>query len=295
VWRASDGVIEGRDLGSARYLLSRIAQAVLIATFVAGLLSLVSICGNALRDPRYLDGWLLAGGMSLQLGFHIAIKTNRLSPKSFMRWRKIHIFIGYLLIAVFLSHSDFSLPDTAFEWALWAGVMLVMLSGIFGGYLNWSSEAKGLIDARVGADRIRIRLSEIARDAHDLVATLDPPAQIGLPLPPYNAWIADLYTNHLREFFAGPRHVWPHLIGSQKPLKFLTNEIENLSRFVDGESQEKLSAIQDLVIEKDRLDAARVHFALSKAWLFVHVPATYALIVLVLLHIVVVYSFSSGA
>src|SRR4030095_2743056 len=70
---------------------------------------------NGPRDPRYLDAWLLAGGMSLQLAFHIAIKTARLSPKSAARWRKIHIFVGYLLIAAFISHSDFSLPDTGFE------------------------------------------------------------------------------------------------------------------------------------------------------------------------------------
>ena len=53
--------------------------------------------------------------------------------------------------------------------------------------------------------------------------------------------------------------------------------------------------IADAVIEKDRLDFARVNLALAKGWLFVHVPVTYALIVLTLLHILVVYGFSSRA
>ena len=48
------------------------------------------------------------------------------------------------------------------------------------------------------------------------------------------------------------------------------------------------------MIEKDRLDFARVYLGLSKGWLFVHVPATYALVVLVVLHVFVVYSFSAG-
>src|SRR5262245_23644803 len=126
----------------------------LIAAISGGLFWLVWIYGNGLRDPRYLDGWVLVGGMSLQLSFHIAIKTASLSPKFAARWRKIHIFVGYLLIAAFISHSDFSLPDTGFEWALGAGFALVTLSGLIGTYLVWSVETKRQIEEGVSYDRI---------------------------------------------------------------------------------------------------------------------------------------------
>jgi hypothetical protein len=293
VQRSYDGAVS-RRAGSARYLASRIAQLFLIAIFFIGLFWLVSLYGDALRDPRYLDGWVLAAGMSLQLGFHIAIKTNRLSPKSAARWRKIHIFIGYLLIAAFISHSDFSLPNTGFEWALWTGFVLVMLSGLCGTYLTWSLYAKG-IDENVGYDRIHIRLAELARDVYDIVVAPDRSvAAVTLPAPPYNAWIIDLYTNHLRDFFSRHRNTSSHLIGSQRPLKQLTNEIDNLSRYLDAQSQQKLAAVRNLVVEKDHLDFARVHFGLSRGWLFLHVPVTYALIVLSVLHVLVVYSYASG-
>ena len=119
--------------------------------------------------------------MGVQLYFHIAIKAASLSPKSAMRWRKIHIFLGYLLIAAFISHSDFSLPDTGFEWALWAGFVLVTLSGIFGAYLAWSLKAKGRIDEGVSYDRIPALRAELARDVHATVAETDPAAaQIAL-------------------------------------------------------------------------------------------------------------------
>ena len=294
--RASDGSIGGRGPGSAGYLNSQTVQGLLIAAISVGLFWLVWIYGNGLRDPRYLDGWVLAGGMGLQLYFHIAIKTASLSPKSAMRWRKIHIFFGYLLIAAFISHSDFSLPDTGFEWALWAGFVLVTLSGIFGTYLAWSLQAKRGIDERVGYDRIPTRRAELARDVHAAVAKTDPAAAaIALPAPPYDAWIMDLYTTHLRDFFQGQRNFAAHLIGSQRPLKRLTDEIDNLSSYVDQQSQEKLAAIKNLVVEKDRLDFARVYLGLTKGWLFVHVPVTYALMVLMVLHVLVVYAFSSGA
>src|SRR5262245_34413546 len=160
--------------------------------------------------------------MSLQLSFHIAIKTASLSPKSTARWRKIHIFIGYLLIAAFIAHSDFSLPDTGFEWALWAAFVLVTLSGIFGTYLAWSLQAKHGID--VSYDRIPTRRAELARDVHAAVAKNDQAAAaIALPAPPYDAWIMDLYTARLRYFFQGQRNFTAHLIGSQRPLKRLTD------------------------------------------------------------------------
>src|SRR5262249_48967947 len=49
------------------FLVRQAVQAALIATISAGLLWLVWIYGNGLRDPRYLDGWILAAGMGLQL------------------------------------------------------------------------------------------------------------------------------------------------------------------------------------------------------------------------------------
>jgi hypothetical protein len=295
--RTSEASIGRRGSGSAKYIASQAVQGLLIAAISGGLFWLVWIYGNGLRDQRYLDGWVLAGGMSMQLSFHIAIKTASLSPKSAARWRKIHIFFGYLLIAAFISHSDFSLPDTGFEWALWAAFVLVTLSGIFGTYLAWSLQAKHGIDERVGYDRIPVRRAELARDVHAaVVAKTDPAAAaIALPAPPHDAWIMDLYTTHLQDFFRGQRNFTAHLVGSQRPLKRLTDEIDNLSRYVDQPSQEKLAAIKNLVIEKDRLDLARVYLGLTKGWLFVHVPVTYALVVLTVLHVLVVYAFSSGA
>ena len=71
-------------------------------------------------------------------------------------------------------------------------------------------------------------------------------------------------------------------------------EIDDLSGYVDQSSQTRLAAIKALVLEKDRLDFARVYLGLSRAWLLVHVPLTYGLIVLAIVHVVVVYAFSAG-
>jgi len=292
-WRAS--AIGGRGPGFSGLIKGQTGQALLIAAASAALFWLVWIYGNGLRDPNYLNGWLLASGMSLQVYFHVSIKTGNMPPKAAKRWRRIHIIVGYVLVAAFLSHTDFTLPDTGFEWALWLGFMLVTLSGILGTYLAWAVRAKGWIDELVSYDKIPARRVEIARDVRAVVAMTDrAAAAIALPAAPHDAWIMDLYTNHLQEFLKGQRNRVPHFLGSQRPLKRITDEIDSLSRFVDQRGQEKLAMIKDMVIEKDRLDFARVHFGLTKGWLFVHVPVTYSLVVLIVLHVLVVYSFSSG-
>jgi hypothetical protein len=293
--RTAEASIGGLSSDLARYLASSQTITGLVIAAISGCLFwLVWIYGNGLRDPRYLDGWVLAGGMGLQLFFHFAIKTGSLSPKSATRWRTIHIVVGYLLVAAFISHSDFSLPDTGFEWALWTGFVLVTLSGILGTYLAWALRAKHGIDERISYDNIPTRRAELAQDAY-AVAKIDlPAAAVALPGLPYDAWIKDLYTNQLRDFFQGQRNFAAHLVGSRRPLKRLTDEIDSLSSFVDKPSQKKLAAIKGLVVEKDWLDFAHVYLGLTKGWLLVHVPVTYTLVVLIVLHIIVVYAFSSG-
>ena len=270
--------------------------ALLIVAISAGFLWLVWLYASGLRDPRYLDGWVLATGMSLQLGFHIAVKTSRLTPRSAARWKTFHIFNGYLLIAAFLSHCNFSLPDTAYEWALWLGFVVVTASGILGTYLAWARRAKHGIEETLTLARIPARRDEIAQEIHAVVSLTFPAnPSVGLPAPPYDDWIADLYTDHLQSFLERPRHLSAHLIGSQRPLKRITAEIDRLAPYVDQRNREKLASIRSLVVEKDRLDFARVYLGLTNCWLFVHVPLTYSLFVLSTLHVLVVYAFTSGS
>jgi hypothetical protein len=294
--RASGTSAGSSSLRQAGLSLRPIVQALLIAATAAGVASLVWLYANALRDPRYLDGWILACGMLVQIYFHVALKTARITPKNAARWRSLHIMLGYVLIAAFISHANLTFPDTAFEWALWTAFVLVAVSGVIGTYLAWSLKARSGTADGITFDAIPTKRDDFARKVYAAVTEIPAPAdQIGLPAPPYDAWILDLYANHLRDFLQGPRNLLAHVVRSQRPAKRLTDEIDSLSRYVDAARQERLAAIKELVIEKDRLDFAHVYLGLNKGWLFIHVPATYTLIVMSLLHVVVVYAFSSGA
>jgi len=291
--QSSDTSFSIRGLGWAGRLISQTAQGLLVVAVCFGLFWLVWIYSNGLRDPRYLDGWILAAGMALQVAFNI-VKAFGLSLRSAMRWRKIHILVGYSLIAAFMSHSDFSLPDTNFEWALWTGYVVATLSGLIGTYLVWALQSKQQIES-ISYDRIPILRADLEREVNAAVAATYPATEaMALPQLPHDAWIRELYTDHLRDFFQAPRNSAAHVIGSKRPLKRLIDEIDGLSRYVDEQGKEKLAAIKNLVVQKDELDFARVSLGLTRGWLLVHVPVTYALIALSILHVLVVYAFSSG-
>ena len=270
-------------------------QWLLVALASVWLMWLVWVYGSGLRDPRYLDGWLLTAGMSIQLYFHCARKRISLVPRSARRWRNIHIYVGYVLVALFLSHSDFSLPDSAFEWVLWAAFVLVTLSGVFGTYLAWSVQTRRRIDEGLAYEQIPARCADLGRELQVAMAGSNPAAvTIGLPAPPYETWIMELYTDYLRDFFEGPRNFRAHLVGSQRPLRRLTDEIDHVTQFISQGNHEKIATVRRLVVEKDKLDFAYAYLWMTRAWLFVHVPVTYSMVVLTVLHVIVVYAYSSG-
>lgn len=254
---------------------------------------------TALRDPRFLDGWILAAGIAVQIYFHVLIKVSAMSPRTAVNWQRTHIYVGWFLVAAFALHTSHSLPNTVLEWCLWALFVAISLSGAVGTYFSWSVPGKlGQQASQIVYEQIPALRSELAQQIHSLATkgkNRMPAGDVIFSPLPYDDWIADLYKNHLNSFLIGPQNSLAHLRGSQKHLNVLLNEIDNLKRYVDEPRQEKLDAIKDLALKKDRLDFYYAHQRVLKLWLFVHVPATYSLVVLALLHISVVYAYSSGA
>jgi peptidoglycan biosynthesis protein MviN/MurJ (putative lipid II flippase) len=52
--------------------------------------------------------------------------------------------------------------------------------------------------------------------------------------------------------------------------------------------------LRRLVERKDQVDYAHALQTVLKGWLFVHIPATYGLILLAMLHVLLVYSFGGA-
>lgn len=267
-----------------------------VVVISAAVLWLTGIYASGLRDPRYFDGWILAGGMIFQVLFHIGLKAQRLSPASLIRWRRFHIFTGYALIAIFISHTGYTLPDTLLEWALLIGFALITFSGLVGTYLSWSRKSRPGLESVSSIELLAQRQTELQRAAENVVVRVEPAAQ-ALPLPaqPHQSWVLDLYAHHLRPFLTANAGLAARLPGSESQLQKILEEIDALAPYVDASNQKRLEALKDLAREKDNLDRAAAHSLVAKGWLWVHVPVTYALALLTVVHVVVAYAYSSGA
>ncbi len=300
---AGPGISGGASRNTGRFIprltgrgQGRTAQIVAVAVSSAALIWVAAIYDSGLRNVQFLTGWILLGGVGLQVAFHIANRTAGLSPKSAVRWRRFHILLGYVLIAAFVSHTRFSYPDQAFEWCLWLGFVMVALSGVAGTYVAWSTRSKHGIDSSMSRERIEARRSEIAREAHlALASNTALTNQSALPSLPQAAWMMDLYKKQLRDFFNGPRNTVAHLVGSKAPLTRLLAEIDALAPYLDAADQQRLAFVRGLAVEKNQLDFTGLHLSLARGWLLVHTPATYALLTLIVLHVLLAYAFSSGA
>jgi len=241
----------------------------------------------SLRDPRFLDGWILFAGMAAQLLFHIRRNAGAPRRSNDAGWTQTHIVIGYVVIGAFVVHTSASLPDTFLEWALWGLFVLVVVSGIVGSYLMVAVPAKvEQHSAPVAFDAIPKRRLELAEKAGVLATTAEDAESLRA--------IWQLYSTTLRKFFNGPKNLLAHLKGSKLPLKRLCHEIETAELISDDLDRKTLQSLKALVIEKNDLDFQQAHLSLLRAWTFVHLPATYGLIVLTIVHIAIVYAFSSG-
>ena len=160
----------------------------------------------------------------------------------------------------------------------------VAVSGLIGlGISRWvpprlTLHGENVIFERIPASRITVR-----QEVEKLVIASVPATN--------STTIADFYERRLRAFFEQPRHLSSHLLGYSKPLHGLLSEVTALDRYLNAAERQVMDEIADYIRLKDNLDFQLAAQGLLKGWLFVHIPLTYALILLGLVHGVLAWTF----
>lgn len=262
-----------------------VASAVLAGGLLAWLNWLYDL---SLRDASFLSGWILVACLVFLTLFNVRKKLPVLPLISASLWLQLHIYVGLLTSFVFLMHTSWRLPQGPFEKVLWLIFVVLSLSGLFG--LLLSRALPNLIrqrGERVLFERIPGFRAELAREAQGL-------AEWSVTESNSNA-IASYFAGRLQTFFQGPRNFFAHLQGTVEPLNKLQAEMASLQRYMDPDERAILEEIEERVVLKDDLDRQYALQFVLKAWLFVHIPLTYMLLVLSLCHVVLVYAFSMGS
>ncbi len=252
---------------------------VVIAVLVAN-----SILANTLVHESFFSGWVLVVLVIALMALNVRKKLAFLPLGSMAGWMRLHIRWGLLSGVVFLMHAGIRLPQGMFESILHVLFTTVFLSGLVGWGLSRSIPRR--LTARgeeVIFERIPMFMHRIRTEVEALVEkTAADPDTSALP---------EFYRTRLQPFFQEPRNMLRHVLHSQQPRQVLLHDIEGQRRFLNDKESEAADIIEQKVRIKDDLD---YHYALQltlKIWLFVHVPLSYSLSILVVFHVLAVYAF----
>lgn len=255
---------------------------------VAGLLfgtdAVVSVTMGHQQD---ISGWALFLMILGLAAYQLRKRLPFLPLGKAANWLQLHIYTGLLTGCLFLIHVSFQIPNGTLESILAVLYLLVFFSGVGGLILSRTIPTRlASRGEEVLFERIPVFIRKLRDDVEALVfaaiAATDTTA------------IPDLYQQHLKTFFDGPRHALPHLLHSGHPVGLLLDEVHATQRFVNEEEKVILEQIAESVQAKDDLDYQFALQGLLKLWLFVHVPLTYSLIIIAVCHLVAASAFVSS-
>ena len=259
----------------------------------ATVLSLLAIAAYALTDPvprpnggsatGYLLGTLatlLIVWLSL-IGLRKRIITSR--PYSLKGWTSAHVYLGLALIVIGTLHAGFQFGLNVHTLA-YGLMMLVIVSGLYG---VW---AYATLPAQLSANRAEATQPQLLEAIASLDRQLDTAAQ---PMGPQHARLVRLSLEQCRIGGTLGQRLTAHQprCGNRRALDAVRAEVNDHERRGDPELAQLLSLLER---KATVLAQARRHIALKtrlELWLYVHVPATFALLAALTAHILSVFFY----
>ena len=192
-------------------------------------------------------------------------------------WLRVHLYSGALFLFLLLMHSGFRWPEGLFSWALWLLSLWVVATGFFGLFLQrWIPR---VLTSGLSLEAHYDRIPELVEEIRTRAATLATHAEGPL---------RTLYRQQLAPVLATPMPRMIYFLDVSGGSRTGLRELEYLRSLLPGDEKERLVQLEKLYRSKLELDA---HYTLQRAlrsWLWLHLPASLALVALVILHILTV-------
>lgn len=269
-----------RPLARRRLLLSLATLGV--ALVLAGAWQLGQ---TALRPVAMYTGWVLLG-LVLGLAFFNARKQLPFLPLfDANTWMQVHIYAGWLAVLVYFLHAGFRWPDGQLESLLALVFYLVAASGVFGLWLSrWLPPRLARSGESLVFERIPLLRHRLLEEVKATVRKAEQETQ--------STTLGDFHLNFLSGYFSRRPALLSPLIGEDRAHHVVSRELTALRRFLNDREAVFADQLAELVETKRNLDCQLAGQRLLKVWLFVHVPLTFALIVLMAAHVWLVLHFS---
>ena len=244
-----------------------------------------SALASTLRPAPVFSGLVLFALILFLALFNARKKLPFLPLLNASIWMQVHVYAGLFSMFLFLLHIGFRLPRGPLETALAALFAVVSVSGVAGLAISrWVPAQLTLHGENVLFERIPALRWNLKQEVEALALASVPGT--------HSTTIADFYEQRLRAYFERPRNLWSHLVGSAKPLHTLLAEVDAMDRYLDTEERKLMARIAELIRLKENLDFQLAAQGLLKLWLFVHIPLTYALILVGLVHGILAWEFT---
>ena len=219
----------------------------------------------------------------------LGLRKRAMTPGrwSLKNWTSAHVYLGLSLIVIGTLHTGFQLGWNVHTLA-WSLMMLVILSGLFGIYV-YATLPKALSANRYDEDgaiteKIMIeQMKQLDRQIHDAAQPLDPEAAAIVE----DSLGEDVFAG---SFWQRARNSYP-----KDKTRFAMVELRRLRNFRPRTDDDPFERVETLLTKKEALLAKlRRHLQLKswlQAWLYVHVPATFALIAALTAHVFSVFFY----
>ena len=247
----------------------------------------LAVLDVVLYDTAFLSGWTLLVLLAVLTAFNSRKKLPFLAIGTGASWLQFHIYAGVFSAVLFCYHVEWRIPTGALETTLAIMFVIVSVSGVVGLILTRTLPPRLTTHGEtILFDRIPALMTELKQEAEELVVQSVEETN--------TTTVANFYMERLAWFFQGPRHGIRHFLLSDRPRRALQEEVVALERYGTPREIEFLEMLSDRIERKSELDFRYSLQAVLKGWLFVHIPATYSMLLLAVVHIIVVHAFDGG-
>lgn len=249
---------------------------------------LIIASGGDWESPAFRGGARLAGyvGFVAMLVPYVHIVRRSFRSRRGMAmtaWLRWHIGAAYLAFAMVLIHSrgrSNGWVTGALLWLTW----IVMFSGVIGYYgqkllYAWMPR---LIPQEYGLERLGFESQRLLAEARELIGKKEMAGAAGIVAEFCSSAMAQCLQEPMR-FSLGD--------GPQARSLLSANGLDRAKSFADTKQQAALDGLWELVVARRQMNLEYRLHQLGRLWLYIHGPAAWALLVVMIEHVVMSWWF----
>jgi hypothetical protein len=248
----------------------------LLAVAVGLLIHAVTLIDIALLNRALYTGVLLYAVMLFLACFNSRKKLSFIPLMKASTWLQIHIYVGFFSLVLFWLHISGTKPQGALEIILAAIFLIVCASGVFGLIISRTLPAQMNNSGEpITWEKIPTLRRHVVDEVQECV--LDAERKSG------SSTLSDYYLNKLRAYF-DYRPGCFHVFCPNSKYRVLRVKFDEQKRYLNDSELEYHNQILDCMERKRHLDFMQSANGLLRTWLFIHIPFTFSLLIIGLIH-----------